>query len=245
MNVDKALRRDSVYFFVFFSLFAFWAFWPGYFSRLSEDLPTYIHLHGITMTVWCLTLVSQALLIRLGQSKLHRRIGRFSYFLVLMILISGFHTAHETLKGVPAAARSTTYYATIALMFNSLIIFVALYGMAIYHKQKTKIHVRYMVSTIFPIVTPLTDRLVYNHAPGLLAYLPTMEGRPVVWYIGFLLADIVLISLIVIDGPRLKRIKAFPIALGLVALYQVSVLWFPKFGFWRVIGDWIMGLPLS
>lgn len=245
MNQDKALRRNSVYYFILFFLLALWAFWPGYYGRLSERLPGYIHLHGSTMTLWCLALIGQALLIRLKKNKVHKRIGQLSYFLVLMIMISGFHAAHQTLKGVPAMARSGTYYATIALMFNSLIIFLVLYGLAIYHRKNVKLHARYMVSTIFPIITPLTDRLVYNHAPGLLAYVPTMEGRPIVWYVGFLLADLALISLIIMDWSRLKRIKAFPIVLGLVTLYHLSVLWFHNFGCWRSIGDWIMALPLS
>lgn len=243
MNLNKILYRNSAYYFVLFFIFALWAFWPSYYSRLSSDISPHIHIHGIVMTIWCVVIVSQALLIRLKKNKLHKAIGKFSYLLVPLILISGFNTAHNLLKGVEMAPEN--YYSDIALMFNSLIVFAIIYGLAIYYKNKPMIHARYMVCTLFPIFTPLTDRLIYNNAESILNIIPTLNGIPMVWVVGFILADILLLGLAIWDWRFQKRINVFPITLGLVLIYHFSVLWFHKFYFWRLFGDWIMRLPLS
>lgn len=243
MNLDKFLYNNSVYYFAIFFLIALWAFWPGYYGRLSGDIPYYIHLHGIAMTIWCLTLIGQAVLIRLKRNRIHKAMGKISYVLVPVILITGFHTAHYVLKDFQV--HSAFYYSNIALMFNALIIFAIIYGLAIYHRKQPVIHGRYMLCTIFPILTPITDRLVYYHAESILRFMPTMDGIAIVWIVGFALADLLLIALVIWDWRVHRKLNVFPVALGLVLLYQISVLAFHQFAFWRSFGDWLMGLPLS
>lgn len=243
MNLNKILYKKSAYYFVSFFLFTIWAFWPTYYSRLLSEMPAHIHFHGITMTIWCLIIISQALLIRFKKFKLHKAIGRFSYIIVPIIFISGFNTAHSFLKG--AELSTDNYYSSIALMFNSLIIFVILYGLAIYYVKKPLVHARYMLCTLFPIFTPLTDRLIYNNADSMLSFLPTLDGSPMVWLIGFAIVDLMLICLVIWDWRFQKRTNVFPVVLGLLLLYHISVIYFYKFSFWRSFGDWIMSFPLS
>jgi len=243
MNLSKFIYSNSAYFFVLFFLLALWAFWPGYFGRLDSDIPSRIHIHGISMTLWCLMLISQALLIRFRKEQLHSIIGRFSYILVPIILISGFHTGHVSIAGLNLSEGN--YYSSIALIFNSLIVFGILYGLAIYHRKTPLVHARYMICTIFPMLTPLTDRLVYNNFPFIIGFLPTINGTPMVWLVGFVIADLILISLVMWDWRQRKQINVFPMALGLLLTYHISVTFFYRLSWWQSIGDWIMGLPLS
>ncbi len=97
MNLNKLLYKDIGFYFVAFLLLAIWAFWPKYFSHVLTDIEPHIHFHGITMTLWCLTLISQGLLIRTKNYKTHRIVGKLSYFLAPLILISGFNTAHASI----------------------------------------------------------------------------------------------------------------------------------------------------
>lgn len=243
MNLSKFIYSNSAYFFVLFFLLALWAFWPGYFGRLDSDIPSRIHIHGISMTLWCLMLISQALLIRFGKQQLHKMMGRFSYILVPIILISGFHIGHTSIAGLNLSEGN--YYSSIALIFNALIVFGVLYSLAIYHRKKPMVHARYMIGTIFPMITPLTDRLIYNNFPFVIGFLPTIDGTPMVWLVGFVIADLILLSLVVWDWRHRKQLNAFPVVLVLLLAYHISVTFFFRFTWWQSIGDWMMGLPLS
>jgi hypothetical protein len=130
-------------------------------------------------------------------------------------------------------------------MFNSLLFFGVLYGLSIYNVKKPLIHARYMICTLFPMFTPLTDRLIYTHFPSMTGFLPTIEGEPMVWLYGFGLANLILIVLAIWDWQSKKRFKVFIVVLFLNIIYDISVIAFHKFTFWQRIGDWIMSLPLS
>ena len=152
---ETSLRPDPFQFqhsyilFIGFFGFALWAFWTSYYGKLTADFPMAIRFHGTAMTLWCLLLILQPLLIRLKKNKLHRKVGLISYLLVPFILFSGAHLARITILQSPVG--SPSYYFSIALMYNSLIVFVILYGSAIYHRKNSALHARYMVSTIFPM----------------------------------------------------------------------------------------------
>lgn len=195
------------------------------------------------MSLWCFMLIGQAFLIRQNFFKIHKILGRFSYILVPLILISGFNTAHASLFG--EVVHDGLYYSTIALMFNSLVFFGVLYGFAIYNIRKPLIHARYMVCTLFPMFTPLTDRLIYRNFPSMVSFLPALRGVPMVWLYGFGLANLMLVSLAIWDWQSKNRYKVFIYVLGLNIIYDLSVISFFKFSFWQRISDWIMSLPLS
>lgn len=243
MNASNFIYRNSAYFFVLFFLLALWAFWPGYFGRLQTDLPARIHVHGISMTLWCLLLISQALLIRFRKQQLHKMMGRLSFILVPIILISGFHIGHASIAGLNLSEGD--YYSSIALIFNALIVFGLLYGLAIYHRKKPMVHARYMIGTTFPMITPLTDRLIYNNFPFVMGFLPTIEGTPMVWLVGFFIADFALLSLVIWEWRHRKQWNIFLVILVLLLAYHMSVTFFYRFSWWQSVGDWIMGLPLS
>ncbi len=229
--------------FLLFFVFVLWGFWTSYYSTFFQPHPTAIRLHGTAMTLWCLMLISQAFLIRWKKYKLHRSIGMISYVLVPFIIWSGLHLAYLTIQQAPQG--SNPYYYMIALMYNSLIVFAILYGLAMWHRKKSVIHARYMISTIFPIITPVTDRLIYKYFDFLVPLAPTSsEGMPLVPAFGFAIGDLILIVLIIIDWRKHKRLTVFPFVLGLLVLYHLSVLILYRTGFWHAIADGMMKVPL-
>ena len=137
------------------------------------------------------------------------------------------------------------FYSNAALMFNSLIAFGIIYGLAIKNRKQPLVHARYMVATIFPIITPLTDRLIHHHARPILNLVPALNGAPSVYVAGFVLAEVLLIGLVIWDWQFNRKMVAFRVALGIVLLYHISTLFFYQFSFWEGFTDWIMSLPLS
>jgi hypothetical protein len=72
-------------------------FWPSYFGPLlsgTATRPWVIHLHGIVFSGWMVLLLAQALLVALGRTATHRKVGEFGMFygglVLLMGLIVGF-----------------------------------------------------------------------------------------------------------------------------------------------------------
>src|SRR5262249_40053368 len=157
------VERNSVFWFAGFTLFALLAFWPSYFSRPLEQPHWRLHTHGIAMTLWCALLITQAYLIRTGRKNLHRSIGKLSYVLAPFIVLATINLVHFTLRDSLTGPVSLYF---LTLMLNAVLAFAVLFGLAIYHRRDAALHARFMVCTIFPLFTPVTDRLIFVHAPN-------------------------------------------------------------------------------
>ena len=243
IKVNRHLYQYSGIYFVVFFLLALIAFWTSYYGRLSAPMDFEVHFHGITMTLWCLMLISQAFLIRFKKHSWHRFSGKLSYLLVPLIVISGFNIAHFTIDNVPEGHPARYYRA--ALMFNSIVVFAIIYGLAIYFRKKPKLHARYMICTILPLITPITDRIIFKYIPALVSYAPAADGIRMVPALGFALGQIVLIALIIWDWKKNRQFNAFFIAWIPLTIYHISVLYFYEYSFWQTFTEWLMSLPLS
>jgi hypothetical protein len=228
--------------FAAFMLAALVAFWPSYFSRLSAQPTFHPHAHGIAMTLWCGLLIAQASLIRTGHRLLHRQLGALSYVLVPFIALATVNFVHFRMQG--SRLGSVDLY-LLALMLNAVAAFVLIYALAIYRRAEPAVHARYMLCTIFPLFTPVTDRLIGRHLPAIVPLVPRIDGSPVVPVAGFLLADAILAALVIWDRRGGRRTTAFPVALGILLAYQVSVLTFHRLPAWRAFCEWFLGLGLS
>ena len=134
VQLDRFLYQQSVFAFLAFFGLAIWAFWTSYYGKLHEDMNWPMRFHGMAMTAWCLMLIGQAMLIRLKKNRIHKLTGKLSYVIVPLILISGAHLAHITCSAMEIG--SSVYYYFIALMFNSLVVFGILFGLAIWHRKQ-------------------------------------------------------------------------------------------------------------
>jgi hypothetical protein len=230
-------------FFVVFSTAVLVAFWPSYFSRLGSQSSYHPHAHGIAMTLWCLMLVTQAALIKINGRRLHRQLGWASLVLVPCIVAATLNFVHFRVAGVTAISDGLLYF--LALIVNALVAFVVLYGLAIHHRRNRGVHARYMLSTIFPLFTPVTDRLIGANFTSLAAYAPTIGGAAVVPVFGFALADLIVLGLLVWDWRINRRLDVFPIVLAILLAYHASVLTLHVVPAWSDFAAWFVRLPLS
>ncbi|HET7130824.1 MAG TPA: hypothetical protein VFJ95_01195 [Gammaproteobacteria bacterium] len=246
-RLDSPLYRFSARFLLVFLVFVVLAFWPSYFARLFEQPNLRFHAHGIALTLWCVLLVVQPQLLRTGRRGLHRALGKASYALApALVLITLSFVHYRVGAGIPPGAPlalGDLYF--LALTLNALAAFAVLYGLAIYHRRNPQIHGRYMLATVFPLFTPVTDRLIGAHAPQLLAFVPHVNGSPLVQVAGFVLADLILIGLALWDWRANRRTNVFPVALAIVLVYHVSVVTLPFAPPWAAFCAWFLALPLS
>src|SRR6185436_7278553 len=228
-RVDNPLYRLSARFLVVFFVFMVLAFWPSYFARLFEQPNFRFHAHGILLTLWCALLFVQPQLLRTGRRSVHRVLGKGSYVLAPALVAVTLSFVHYRVGGgIPRGAPlglGDLYF--LALTLNALAAFGVLYGLAIYYRRDRPVHGRYMLCTVFPLFTPVTDRLIAGHAPQLLAYVPHVNGSPLVQVAGFVLADLILVALALWDWRANGRTSVFPVALGVLLVYHVSVVTLP------------------
>ena len=239
MNLEKSLNSRSYLFFLVFFGLAIFGFWLTYFTRLDQQPSYRMHTHGAGMILWCLMLIAQGLLIRMKKNAWHRLLGKASFLLVPFIVWSTLDLLRFTLMGILEFGPLNYYF--IALVVNALVAFVLFYGLGIFHvyKRQTGVHARYMLCTVFPMVTPVTDRIIHIHFPELLRFVPVIQGAPIAPALGFLLADILVLALCIWDWTAHRRWNVFPVVLLVLVLYHVSVLQFYRYGFWQRFCEWL------
>ncbi|MEZ5059136.1 MAG: hypothetical protein R2879_19035 [Saprospiraceae bacterium] len=240
MKIDKSIYKRSFLGFIFFLVAALTAFWPSYFTHLGKPIDMHFHAHGLSMTLWLLLLISQALLIRFKLYKFHRWSGVLSYILVPIVAVSAMKLMHFN-TGY-AAQYSNGHFYFFALVSNAILVYLLFYGLAIYYKNKPALHARWMVCTVFPLVSPVTDRLIYRHARWILEYVPKIDNMPIAPAAGFFLVDVIVIILAIWDYRSTGRWNVFPVALFFLLLYHWSVLYIYQFGFWQKLATWYFQL---
>jgi hypothetical protein len=230
-----------------FLAFAVWAFWPSYFARLFEQPNLRFHAHGIALTAWCVLLVVQAQLIRTHRRAWHKRVGKLSYVLapaVVLITTSFVHyRVSGALQGVQQLPVMALYF--LALTLVAIGAFALFYGLAIHFRHNAQVHARFMVCTMFPLFTPITDRLIGAHLRPLIGMVPRIEGNPILPVAGFVLADLLLLALALWDWRANRRFIVFPVALGVLLVYHTSVLTLYRVPLWNSLCVWFLSLPLS
>lgn len=236
--LDRWIHKRAFLPLSIFFLLAILAFTPRYFSQIGRSIPSPIHFHGITMTLWLIMLISQALLIRWKAFIIHRWIGLTSYLLAPLVVIAILNLIHSQFAGA-------TYLRPFYVYFHSLVIigalaYIILYAFAIYYRKSPMTHARFMIATLFPLFTPVTDRLFSRYTPWIAQYMPTIENIPVFPFAGFLLADLILLVLILIDWKSKRSIFPFGVSLGVLLTYHISVFflyqteWWESFCYWFV-----------
>ena len=245
-RTELILYRHSSKFFVVFLTLLVWAFWPSYFTRLFEQPSFWFHAHGIVLTLWCVLLVVQAQLIRTGRRAWHRLLGQSSYVLAPVVAIVTTLFVHYRvapgLRGVALLPPFALHF--LALTLISIVAFALFYALAIWFRRDAQVHARWMVCTVFPLVTPVTDRLIGAHFRPVIGLVPQIDGSPILPAAGFLLADIVLVLLAAWDFRANRRVGVFPVALGALLVYHVGALTLHRAAFWNAFCVWFLGLPL-
>lgn len=235
MKLERTLFNRSHLYFLGFFLLVLAAFWLTYITRIFDQENYRMHTHGLTLLAWCILLVVQPFLIRKKLNSTHRQLGRLSYVLVPLLVFTTYDLLHYRVTRQPVID-----YAFVALVLNALIAFIILYGLAIYHRRNRMLHARYMLCTVFPFFTPVTDRILSIYFPSTLGHFPLLNGHPNVMLFGFAMADVILITLCVWDWKSHQRVNVFPTALAILVAYHFSVNTFYQFTFWKKFCDWLM-----
>ena len=223
-------------FFAVLLVIAFFAFWPTYFSPGLGASVSYVHFHAATATLWMIALIAQPWLIRSHRYDLHRAVGRLSFVLVPVLLISMILLANFRIRNVrPEDYAIQTY--VLYLQVSLLVVFAVAYGLSMLYRRQTDIHARFMVCTGLTLVDPVFARLFFwIHPDSVMLHQ---------WFT-FGLTDLILIALIWRERRNIKDRWVFRSMLCLFVVAQIpALLAWTNWPIWQSFAAWFRSIPLT
>ena len=214
--MQQVYRNTAI--FIFLILIAVqWGFYQSYTSQFPKfnNITPLIHVHGALLMTWMLLLIVQPLLIQYRRANLHRTIGKVSWVLGPLIIISlfligkgGYH------RGLEANVPEQNMLVFIVLDMRGFLSFAIFWSLAMFHRKVPDTHMRYMIATGILAIGPGIGRGLGQSFGLTLGTSLTITD----------VADLVIVGLLLaVDVYRKKNYKPF-LTVFLVLLVG-SVLW--------------------
>lgn len=213
------------------------AFWPGYFSKSPATVDSYTHFHAAIAALWLSLLVVQPVFVVTRRRKWHRLLGRTSWLLAPLFVVSSFLLAHFRFARMDDPTFVDEAY-TLYLPLSTALLFTASFALAMLHRKNVQLHSRFLACTALLLVDPVCGRVLALYVLEL----------PRFWHYQLITFGIEVAVLLVLtltlparSGPR----RAFSLFAALYA--SVLATWFvgARTAPWFAIANWFRGLPLT
>lgn len=191
-----------------------------------------LHLHGGLYLCWLLLFIAQPLLVRLGYTKIHRKIGVAGFVLAALMLVIGTAVAIEgvrlnspTMSVVGLQAKSF-----LLIPLTDMLLFASFIGLSLANLKRPEWHKRLMVLATAALLPAATGRLLFalQLPESILLFTVSQE--------------VILIAAIAND--LFTRRKIHPAYLwGGALMLIVHLTRFPLAGtsWWSSVAEWIVG----
>lgn len=183
------------------------AFYKTYFisfPNFSERTRVYDHIHAALASFWVLTLIIQPILISNRKYELHRKIGRFSFILFPLLILSF----------IPREIVVFNSGSRVDLFFpvGDSVILTTLYILAVYNRKNTPFHMRYFIASALVLLGPIIGRI----GPIWLGFSGMMTQN-----IQYALIQGILITLVIYDK-SFRKSRPYFVAIALFLLHQLT-----------------------
>jgi hypothetical protein len=211
----------------------FAGFWPTFFSGALK-LDAWKTLHGLTATGWMALLIAQAWLIGRDRNSAHRMLGRTSFVLFPLLVLTALYQVHVMLAATGPASMPRDLRLTLAWIdVWSIGLFIACYGLAITYRKTMDLHARFMGVTALIAIPPALGRF-------LAMNFPAFGGLPGALGPTFFFLEAVLVALIAWDALKGRFLPPYYLALAVFGLVHLTLWsapnWGPFVGLARLIG---------
>lgn len=146
------------YFFLLLIPLIFAGFYKTYiiqFPSFEKIKHNYIHIHATLAVVWVLLLIIQPFLIANKKLALHRKLGKLSYIIFPLFILSFIPSIINNLRSdTPRNAFFPLGDSTLLILF---------YSLAIYYRKKSPVHMRYMICAAMVLLGPTIGRILPIH----------------------------------------------------------------------------------
>ena len=229
------LYKNISYLFIGILMLVFLGFYKTYFSLFPsfKGLPSMAHFHAAAFLSWFALLIVQPILIRKKKLETHRTLGRLSYFLIPLIIITTIGmTRYQYYQSIKTDTRKEAL-AGLLQAYLDLSFFVSYYVVAIINKKKLSWHLSFMIAASVVLLGPGLGRLVAHLFRSFWASVIITFGA----------MYLTLITLMIVEKKRLHRsILRSPYLLILILFIINHTLLFTigDTAFWQWIADKIV-----
>mgnify|MGYP003525426348 FL=1 len=204
--MDKKYRYLG-YFLLLLIPLIFAGFYKTYFQsfpNFEEDIDAYIHIHAAIATLWVVILIIQPFLIVNKKTVLHKKVGRLTYFIFPLLILSF----------VPRIIRTYNLgeYPNLFFSLADGSLLILFYSLAIYNKKKTAKHMRYMIASALALLGPTVGRI----GPIMLGW-----GDVLTQNVQYGIIYSILISLVLYDKKNQKKYQPYLVAIGAYVIHQI------------------------
>jgi hypothetical protein len=235
--LKSKIRFDEAgYYLLGVLLLIFIGFWPSYFSRFFNgtlDYSGYFHFHAVIVLLWMAVLITQPFLIRNKKFAIHRIIGKSTYLLFPLIIVSVVLLTHSLIPVYEGDLAEVLF-----VPFKDLFTLSIAYGIAIYFRHNIEIHARGMIATGIIFIEPALARFSFRIFGN-----DSFNSMPYILTVCFMY--VILIILIVAERKRKSGRWVFPLILALLILVHSIRIFSIRLGFWESFVDWFASLPLT
>ena len=228
--------HSSGYYFSGLVLLGLLGFWSSYFSRLFDEafnFSFYFHFHVLMVVLWISCLIVQPFLVMKKQLHLHKLIGKASYFIMPLFIISVILLTHHTMQEKSPSNLGASFWIPV----KDLFIIAALYAIAVKQRRKPTIHARAMIGTGIIFIEPALIRFLFNLFPEKFHFLAYPITISTVY--------VLILFLIVVERNQKKGRWVFPMLLLLLIAFHYLIIEQITTPLWDAFAGWFVGLPLT
>jgi hypothetical protein len=209
----------------------FVGFYPSYWSKITVDKTTVQHVHAFFMCLWVIMSIVQPYLIMKKKTSIHKVVGKISYVLIPLIVISGYILIQARYERILLRIQNEVVIGKVQLTAEEvlskvassqkhgiifLLMLIICYILSIANRKKFLHHATYMIGAIFTSIDPALDRLIKNWASA-----NHIETNFVIDYGSQLFALVLLFALAIYQRLKQQSLKPVLIVIG---IYVVSFL---------------------
>jgi hypothetical protein len=229
----SGITNRLIYFFIFLLLISIAGFYKTYLIRFPtfEGFTWAHHFHGAVMLLWILMLIAQPVFIRLKKMKWHRIVGKASYFVFPLLVLSLFLVARAGYFKNIKTVTETEALAAMTTGIPDMFYLSILYGLGIYYKKKTSFHLRFFACIGLMIL-----------GPGLGRFLIVFCGLPPMAAIPFMVGSVAVVAIVWLIHDIVKKRSAFPLgvfititAITFVIIPNGHSIWWQGFAKWIAV----------
>ena len=240
---DKFLLPKLTWWLLLLIPLVLFGFFPTYYGKLFDKLPSIYHVHATFMSLWVIMAIVQPYLINTKKAKMHRLIGKASYFIMPVVLFTAWlmirHSYFLFITGEADRAKTervvvdldklsqdaATYMRIGVLYWLWLLVF---YTLAVVNRKRLLYHSTFMLAAVLTLLGPTVDRILY-HVYGWLKISPDP------FIATFLLIDILLLVILIYQRRNGKSPWPVFISLAIYLVGQLIFYFLPGLGIWRIL----------
>ena len=216
----QKVYRNTAIFIIFILIGIQWGFYKTYTSEFPNFInkTVTIHVHGIFLMMWMILLIVQPMLISTGRAKLHRTIGKISYVLGPLIIISMFMVGKGGYARGIGVMPEKEILSIMVLDIRGFLSFALFWSLAMLYRKDSAAHMRYMIAT------------------GILAIGPGVGRGLITWFgVGFhealTITDVLDLAIVgfLLGYDIVKKKNYKPFLVVFMALLIGSILWQVKY----------------